>query len=123
MELENKDDIRNSILQAWLRNAWVYPFEGPDGQSYLRLTPGGRLKIRRRIGELEEALGVEGEELARQEEAGTLGPDRDRLELAIMVQAYDSERRFIRSQGGVLGTPAVTLGEPGGGAEGQSAAE
>ncbi len=119
MELENKDEIRNSILQAWLRNAWVYPFEGPDGQSYLRLTPGGRLKMRRRIGEIEQALGVEGEELARQEEAGTLPPDRDRLELAIMVQAYDSERRFIRSQGGVLGTPAVTLGEPGGGAEGE----
>lgn len=123
MELENKDDIRNSILQAWLRNAWVYPFEGPDGQSYLRLTPGGRLKIRRRIGELEKALDVEGEELARQEEAGTLPPERERLELAIMVQAYDSERRFIRSQGGVLGTPAVTLEEPAGGAEGQNAAE
>jgi hypothetical protein len=28
-----------------------------------------------------------------------------------MVQAYDSERRFIRSQGSVLGTPAVELQE------------
>ena len=118
MELENKDDIRNGILQTWLRSAWVYPFEGPDGQSYLRLTPGGRLKIRRRIGELEKSLGVEGEELAKQEEAGTLPIERDRLELAMMVQAYDSERRFIQSQGGVLGTPAVALEEPGGEPEG-----
>jgi hypothetical protein len=112
MELQNKDEIRNEILQIWLRSAWVYPFEAPDGKSYLRLTPGGRLKVRRRIGELEKALGVEGEELAKQEEAGTLPVEREKLELAMMVQAYDSERRFIRSQGGVLGTPAVTL--PGG---------
>ena len=111
MELQNKDEIRSEILQTWLRSAWVYPFEGPDGKSYLRLTPGGRLKIRRRIGELEESLGVEGEELARQEEAGTLPVEREKLELAIMVQAYDSERRFIQSQGGVLGTPAVKLPE------------
>lgn len=111
MELQNKDDIRNEILQSWLRDAWVYPFEGPDGRQYLRLTPGGRLKIRRRIGELESALGVEGGEVARQEEAGTLPVEREKLELAMMVQAYDSERRFIRSQGGVLGTPAVELGE------------
>ena len=111
MELQNKDEIRNEILQTWLRSAWVYPFEGPDGKSYLRLTPGGRLKIRRRIGELENSLGVEGEELAKQEEAGTLPVERDHLELAIMVQAYDSERRFIRSQGSVLGTPAVELQE------------
>ena len=111
MELQNKDEIRNEILQFWLRSAWVYPFEGPDGQSYLRLTPGGRLKVRRRIFELEKSLGVEGEELAKQEEAGELPVERERLELAMMVQAYDSERRFIRSQGGVLGTPAVTLEE------------
>ena len=111
MELQNKDEIRNEILQIWLRSAWVYPFEAPDGKSYLRLTPGGRLKVRRRIGELEESLGVEGEELAKQEEAGTLPVEREKLELAMMVQAYDSERRFIRSQGGVLGTPAVTLPE------------
>lgn len=109
MELQNKDDIRNEILQAWLRSAWVYPFEAPDGRNYLRLTPGGRLKVRRRIGELEKTLGVEGEEVARQEEAGTLPAGRERLELAMMVQAYDSERRFIRSQGGVLGTPAIAL--------------
>lgn len=111
MELENKNDLRNGILQRWLRSAWVYPFEGPDGQNYLRLTPGGRLKMRRRIGELEKSLGVDGEDLARQEEAGTLPLDLDRLELAMMVQAYDSERRFIKSQGGILGTPAVTLEE------------
>ena len=65
--------------------------------------------MRRRIGELEKSLGVEGEELAKQEEAGTLPAEREKLELAMMVQAYDSERRFIRSQGGVLGTPAVVL--------------
>jgi hypothetical protein len=111
MELQNKDEIRNEILQLWLRSAWVYPFEAPDGKSYLRLTPGGRLKVRRRIRELESTLGVEGEELAKQEEAGTLPVEREKLELAMMVQAYDSERRFIRSQGGVLGTPAVTLPE------------
>ena len=111
MELQNKDEIRNEILQTWLRSAWVYPFEGSDGKSYLRLTPGGRLKIRRRIGELENSLGVEGEELAKQEEAGTLPVERDHLELAVMVQAYDSERRFIRSQGSVLGTSAVELQE------------
>ena len=113
MELQNKDDIRNEILQTWLRSAWVYPFEGPDGRNYLRLTPGGRLKVRRRIGELEKTLGVEGEELAKQEEAGTLPAERDRLELALMVQAYDSERRMLVSQGAILGTPVVTLEEPG----------
>ena len=111
MELQNKDEIRNEILQLWLRSAWVYPFEAPDGKSYLRLTPGGRLKVRRRIAELEKSLGVEGEALAKQEEAGTLPVEREKLELAMMVQAYDSERRFIRSQGGVLGTPAVKLPE------------
>src|SRR5215217_6007189 len=76
-------------------------------------TPGGRLKIRRRIGELERALGVEGTELVRQEQAGTLPAERDRLELAMMVQAYDTERRLIQSQGAILGTPAVTLEEQG----------
>jgi hypothetical protein len=69
--------------------------------------------MRRRIAELEKTLGVEGEELARQEEEGSLPAERDRLELAMMVQAYTSERRFIESQGGSLGTPAVTLEEPG----------
>ena len=112
MELRNKEELRNEILQHWLRSAWVYPFEGPDERTYLRLTPGGRLKMRRRIGELERALGVEGPELARQEEAGTLPAERDRLELAMMVHAYDSERRLIQSQGAILGTPAVTLEDP-----------
>jgi hypothetical protein len=111
MELRNKEELRNEILQYWLRSAWVYPFQGPDERTYLRLTPGGRLKVRRRIGELERALGVEGAELARQEEAGTLPVERDRLELAMMVQAYDTERRLIQSQGSTLGTPAVTLEE------------
>ena len=111
MELKNKEELRSEILQYWLRSAWVYPAQGPDERTYLRLTPGGRLKMRRRIAELEKDLGVEGAELAKQEEAGTLpaSPDRDRLELAMMVQAYDSERRFMQSQGAVLGTPAVTL--------------
>lgn len=107
MELRNKEEIRNEILQSWLRNAWVYPMQGPDEQTYLRLTPGGRLKMRRKIGELEASLGESGEELAKQEEAGTLTADRARLELAMMVQAYASERRFIQSQGGTLGSPAV----------------
>jgi hypothetical protein len=114
MELKNKEELRSEILQYWLRSAWVYPAQGPDERTYLRLTPGGRLKMRRRIAELEKDLGVEGAELAKQEEAGTLpaSPDRDRLELAMMVQAYDSERRFMQSQGAALGTPAVTLESP-----------
>jgi hypothetical protein len=113
MELRNKEELRSEILQSWLRSAWVYPFQGPDERTYLRLTPGGRLKIRRRIGELERSLGVEGTELARQEQAGTLPAERDRLELAMMVQAYDTERRLMQSQGAILGTPAVTLEEQG----------
>lgn len=113
MELKDKDQLRNEILQSWLRSAWVYPVQGPGERTYLRLTPGGRLKMRRRIGELEKTLGVEGEELARQEEDGSLPAERDKLELAMMVQAYTSERRFIESQGGSLGTPAVTLEDPG----------
>jgi hypothetical protein len=113
MELRNIEELRSEILQSWLQSAWVYPFQGPDERTYLRLTPGGRLKIRRRIGELERALDVEGTELARQEQAGTLPAERDRLELAMMVQAYDTERRLIQSQGAILGTPAVTLEEQG----------
>jgi hypothetical protein len=109
MELRNKEELRSEILQYWLRSAWVYPTQGPDDRTYLRLTPGGRLKMRRRISELERDLGVEGAELARQEQAGTLPVERDRLELAMMVEAYDSERRFMQSQGATLGTPAVTL--------------
>jgi hypothetical protein len=67
--------------------------------------------MRRRIGELERVLGVEGTELARQEQAGTLAAERDRLELAMMVLAYDTERRLMQSQGAILGTPVVTLEE------------
>ena len=111
MELKDTGQLRNEILQTWLRSAWVYPVQGPDERTYLRLTPGGRLKMRRRIGELEEALGVDGEELARQEEAGSLPAEREKLELAMMVQAYTSERRFMESQGASLGTPAVALEE------------
>jgi len=114
MELKDKGQLRNEILQSWLRNAWVYPLQGSEDRTYLRLTPGGRLKMRRKIGELEKTLGVEGEDLARQEEAGTLPAERDKLELAMMVQTYTSERRFIQSQGGSLGTPVVTLVEKGG---------
>ena len=113
MDLKNKEQLRNEILQSWLRNAWVYPLQGSEDRTYLRLTPGGRLKMRRRIGELEKSLGVKGGDLARQEEAGTLPAERDKLELAMMVQTYTSERRYIQSQGGALGTPAVALEEPG----------
>jgi hypothetical protein len=109
MELQNKEEIRTSILQSWLRSAWVYPQEGPDEQTYLRLTPGGRLKMRRRIKELETALDASGAELAKQEEEGNLPVEREKMELAMMVQAYTSERKFIQSQGGALGTPAVAL--------------
>src|SRR5215218_8536475 len=108
MELRNIEELRNEILQSWLRSAWVYPFQGPDERTYLRLTPGGRLKLSRRIGQLERALGVEGTEIVRQEQAGTLPAERDRIELRMMVQAYDTERRLIQSQGAILGTPAVT---------------
>ena len=109
MELKNKEQLKTEILQSWLKSAWVYPMQGPEEQTVLRLTPGGRLKMRRRIGELESALGVGGSELLKQEEAGTIPAERDKLELAMMVQAYASERRFIKSQGTSLGTSAVTL--------------
>lgn len=122
MELQNKEEIRTSILQSWLRSAWVYPQEGPDEQTYLRLTPGGRLKMRRKIGELEAALDASGAELAKQEEEGTLPVEREKLELAMMVQAYTSERRFIQSQGGSLGTPAVDLEDAGEGEPGEGEA-
>lgn len=113
MELRSKEEIRNEILQRWLRNAWIYPVEGEDNQTYLRPTPGGRLKMRRRIGELEGSLGVSGGELARQDDEGTLPADPERLELAMMVQAYTSERQFIQGQGTPLGTPAVELEDEG----------
>ena len=114
MELRNKDELKTEILQSWLRSAWVYPMKGPEGSEqgvYMRLTPGGRLKMRRRIGELEAQLGVKGTEVADQEQAGTLPAERDKLELAMMVQAYTSERRFIESQGTPLGTAAVEPSE------------
>lgn len=111
MELQNRDDIRNKILQGWLRNAWVHPVEGPNEQVFLRLTPGGRLKMRRKIKELENSLGASGSELAKQEEAGTLPVEREKMELAMMAQAYTSERKFIQSQGTPLGTPAVEIEE------------
>ena len=109
MELKNKEQLKAEILQYWLKSAWVYPMQSPENQTFLRLTPGGRLKMRRRIGELEKALGVKGSEVLKQEEAGTLPAERDKLELAMMIQAYTSERRFIESQGASLGTSAVTL--------------
>lgn len=112
MELRSKEEIRQEILQSWLKNAWVYPAEGPNQQTFLRLTPGGRLKMRHRIKELEESLNVSGAELIKQDEDGTLPAERDKLELATMVQSYTSERRFIESQGGALGTAAVKLDEP-----------
>ena len=117
MELKNKEQLKTEILQTWLKSAWVYPVKGPEDKTFLRLTPGGRLKMRRRIGEFERSLGIKGEDVLKQEEAGTLPVERDKLELAMMVQAYTTERRFMESQGASLGTAAVTLedtptGEP-----------
>jgi hypothetical protein len=109
MELRDKEQLKMEILQSWLKSAWVYPMRGPEDRTFLRLTPGGRLKMRRRIAEFERSLGVKGGDVLKQEEAGTLPADRDKLELAMMVQAYTSERRFIESQGASLGTAAVTL--------------
>ncbi len=109
MELKNKQQLRTEILQSWVKNAWVYPVRGPKNETFLRLTPGGRLKMRRRIGEFERSLGVKGSDLLKQEEAGTLPVERDKLELAMMVQAYTSERRFMESQGASLGSAVVTL--------------
>lgn len=111
MELQDKEQIKLDILQAWLKSAWVYPVHGPEDKTFLRLTPGGRLKIRRRIGELERSLSVKGSDILKQEEAGALPAERDKLELAMMVEAYTSERQFIESQGTPLGTAAVTLEE------------
>ena len=109
MELKDKEELKTEILQNWLRSAWVYPVQGPEDKTVLRLTPGGRLKMRRKIGELEGAVGMKGDDVARQEEAGTLPVERDKIELAMMVQAYTSERRFIESQGTSLGSATVTL--------------
>ena len=109
MELKDKEQLKTEILQSWLKSAWVYPIQSPEGRSFLRLTPGGRLKMRRRIGEFERALGVKGDDVLKQEEAGTLPVERDKIELAMMVQAYTFERRFLESQGMSLGTAAITL--------------
>jgi hypothetical protein len=109
MELQNKEQLKVQILQSWLKSAWVYPMQGPENQTFLRLTPGGRLKMRRRSQELEASLGVKGSDVSKQEEAGTLPVEHNMLELAMMVQAYTSERRFMESQGASLGTAAVTL--------------
>jgi hypothetical protein len=117
MELKNKEQLKTEILQSWLRSAWVYPVRDSEDRIFLRLTPGGRLKMRRRIGEIERSSGIKGADALQQEEAGTLPVERDKLELAMMVQAYTSERRFMESQGATLGTAALTLenaalGEP-----------
>ena len=111
MELKNKEQLKTEILQAWVKNAWVYPVRGSENRNFLRLTPGGRLKMRRRIGEFERSLGVKGSDILKQEEAGTLPIERDKLELAMMIQAYLSERRIIESQGTTLGTSAITFEE------------
>jgi hypothetical protein len=111
MELKNKEQLKTEILQFWVKNAWIYPVRGSENRNFLRLTPGGRLKMRRRIGEFERSLGVKGSDVLKQDEAGTLPVERDKLELAMMVQAYTSERRIIESQGIPLGTAAVRLEE------------
>lgn len=111
MELKTRDQIREEILQEWLRNAWIYPQQGPDEQQYLRLTPGGRLKLRRKIEEMEASLELSGRELLKQDEAGELPAEREKMELAMAVQAYASERQLIQSQGGSLGASAVSFTE------------
>jgi len=111
MELKDKEQLKVEILQYWLKSAWIYPMRGSEDQTFLRLTPGGRLKMRRRIREFEQSLGVQGNKVLKQEEAGALPAEREKLELAMMVQAYTSERRFMESQGTPLGTAAVSLEE------------
>jgi len=111
MELKNKEQLKTEILQSWVKNAWIYPVRGSENRNFLRLTPGGRLKMRRRIGEFERSLGVKGSDILKQEEGGTLPIERDKLELALMIQAYLSERRIIESQGTTLGTAAITFEE------------
>jgi len=111
MELKDKEQLKVEILQYWLKSAWIYPMRGSEDQTFLRLTPGGRLKMRRRIGEFEGSLGIKGNDALKQEAAATLPGEREKLELAMMVQAYTSERRFMESQGTPLGTAAVSLEE------------
>ena len=112
VELRSSDEIREGLLQSWLKNAWVYPMQGPQDRTLLRLTPGGRLKMRRRIVELEKSLGESGVDLVKQEAAGTLPAEPEKMELAMMVAAYTSERDFIAGQGQSLGTPAVVSDGP-----------
>lgn len=112
MELQNKEQLQKDILQSWLVNAWAYPVETPKGGTLLRVTPGGRLKMRRRIGELERSLGVQGRDILKQEEEGTLTIERDKIELAMLVRAYTFERALMEIEGMPLGTSAVTLEEP-----------
>ena len=111
MELKNKEQLKTEILQSCVKYAWIYPVRGSENRNFLRLTPGGRLKMRRRIGEFQRSLGVKGSDILKQEKAGTLPIERDKLELALMIQAYLSERRIIESQGTTLGTAAITFEE------------
>jgi hypothetical protein len=111
LELRNKDEVKTEILQSWVGSAWVYPTRGPDERPYLRLTPGGRLKMRRRIGELEAATGMSGPEALKGDRENTLPVERDKLELAMMFQAYSSERRLIEAQGILLGPTDVAVEE------------
>jgi hypothetical protein len=107
MELKDRDTINGEILQSWLKSAWIYPEQDDNGSTYLRLTPGGRLKFRSRIGEFESSTGMGSKEAAEQDEAGTLPVERDKLELAMMAQAYTSERRLMESTGHALGSSPV----------------
>jgi hypothetical protein len=109
LELKGKDDLKTEILQSWMGRAWVYPVRAQDERPYLRLTPGGRLKMRRRISELEASTGMSGADALKGDRENTLPLERDKLELAMMVQAYSSERRLIESQGIPLGPTAVKL--------------
>lgn len=111
MELRNKDEVKTEILQSWMGSAWVYPARGPDERPYLRVTPGGRLKMRRRIGELEKKTGMSGPEALKGDRENTLPVDRDKLELAMMFQAYSGERRLIEAQGIPLGPTDVAVEE------------
>jgi hypothetical protein len=111
LELRNKDDLKTEILQSWVGSAWVYPVRGPDDRPYLRVTPGGRLKMRRRIGELEAATGMSGPEAVKADRENTLPVERDKLELAMMTQAYSTERQVMEAQGIPLGPAAVEIEE------------
>lgn len=109
MEIKDRDTLKREILQSWLKNAWIYPAQDDDGNTHLRLTPGGRLKFRRRIGEFEGSTGMDGRDAAEQDDAGTLPVERDKLELSMMVQAYASERELMESSGHALGSSPVSF--------------